>query len=288
MKKTWKIISRYLLLIMASLIYALGVSLFFNPNDIAPGGVTGIAILLNRFIPVATGTLILLINIPILLYGIIKLGFRLIASTVFVLLFISFFTNLFEMLFPVLTNDRLIASLAGGGLVAVGIGICFRQHATTGGIDIIVKVLRKKHRHMKTGTIFLSIDFVIVCLAGIVFGTIDAAGYALIAVFISTTVMDFILYGSDEARMLFVISKNAGPITERILCELNIGATFLEGEGAFSHNRKNIILCVMRKQITPKAINIIKSEDPNAFLIITSANEIFGEGYKYLNSENDL
>lgn len=165
-------------------------------------------------------------------------------------------------------------------MVAVGIGASFMLDATTGGVDIIVKMLRLRFRHLKAGSLFIAIDLVVVSLAGIVFRDVNSAVYAMISVLISSYVLDSILYGRDEAKMIYVISDESEKISRRILKELAIGATYLDGEGAYYQKRKKVILCVMRKQIAPKAIQIIQTEDPEAFLIITSANEIYGEGYK--------
>lgn len=284
MKKKRKSLLRLLLFIPAAFLYAAGVSLFLDPNDIAPGGITGLAILLSRFIPIATGTWILLLNIPILILGIYKLGLTLVASTIYMLAWITFFTNICSYYMVPLTNDRLISALIGGALVAIGIGTAFRFDATTGGVDIIVKVLRLKFRHLKSGILFLMIDFIIVILAGIVFGNIEAAAYALIAVFTCSTVLDKLLYGQDEAKLVILISNQAEKITPRFLNELDIGVTFLNGNGAYSNQNKKIILCAIRKQLAPRAIQIVRAEDENAFLIVASANEIFGEGYKSYSS----
>ena len=283
-----KKIVRFLLLFMAAIVYSAGVSLFLDPNDLAPGGVTGISILLNRLIRVETGTLILVLNIPIMILGIWKFGWKLIASTVYMLLLISAFTNLFSEYVGGVTNDRVIAAVLGGSLVAIGMGVTFLCRATTGGIDIIIKILRLRFRHLKTGSLFLMIDFVIVSISGIVFMNIDNAVYAMISVFISTNVLDMILYGRDEAKIFYIMSNHAEKITARILLELGIGATYLNGIGAYHKQEKQVVFCVMRKQLTPRAIHIVQTEDPDAFLVISSANEIFGEGYKKYNDKGLL
>ncbi len=277
-------IRNYLLITAASVVYSAAVSLFLDPNSLAPGGVTGIAIILNRLIPVETGTLILLINIPILLLGAWKFGLRFILSTIYSTVLISLFTNLLSGIEP-LTRDPLLAALVGGSLTAVGIGWVFKAGATTGGTDIIVKLLRRKMPHLKTSRLFLAVDAVIVIASAFVFRDIDVALYAGLTVTVISLVMDLVLYGRDEAKLVFIISDNSERITKRFLEELDIGVTYIQGTGAFSGREKQVILCAVKKAMAPKAEVIVKEEDPQAFMIITSATEIYGEGYKSYFSE---
>lgn len=279
-----QVVKNYLLITISCVIYSAAVSLFLDPNSLAPGGVTGIAIILNRLTGVETGTLILLVNIPILLLGTWKFGIRFSLSTIYSTLLISLFTNLFSEM-EVVTRDPLLASLAGSCLTAIGIGGVFRAGATTGGTDIIVKLLRVKMPHLKTGGLFLAIDAIIVALSAFVFKDIDAALYAGLTVFVISLVLDLVLYGRDEAKLFFIISDRSERITRRLLEELDIGVTHMQGAGAFSGKEKQVILCAAKKVTAPKAEQIVKEEDPQAFMIIASATEIYGEGYKSYFSE---
>lgn len=274
----------YILITVASAIYSVSVSLFLDPNSLAPGGVTGIAIILNRLIPVETGTLFLMINIPILLLGAWKFGLQFIFSTIYSTVLISLFTNLLSGFEP-LTTDPLLAVLVGGSLSAIGIGWVFKAGATTGGTDIIVKLLRRKMPHLKTGKLFLAVDTIVVAASAFVFQDIDVALYAGLAVIVISLVMDLVLYGRDEAKLVFIISDKSEQITKRILEELDIGVTYIQGTGAFSGKGKQVILCAVKKAMAPKTEEIVKEEDPQAFMIITSATEIYGEGYKSYFSE---
>ena len=170
--------------------------------------------------------------------GMKKFGWRLVASTIYMLVLISVFTNLFSIYFNAMSNDRLVSAVIGGSMVAVGIGASFMLDATTGGVDIIVKMLRLRFRHLKAGSLFIAIDLVVVSLAGIVFRDVNSAVYAMISVLISSYVLDSILYGRDEAKMIYVISDESEKISRRILKELAIGATYLDGEGAYYQKRK--------------------------------------------------
>ena len=218
-------------------------------------------------------------NIPIIMLGMWKFGFRFIVSTFYTIAATSIFTNIFAR-FGAATDDILLAALAGSVLIAISIGVIFKRGATTGGTDIIVKCLRLKYPHLKTGSLFFIMDLCIVSLSGIVFRNIDSALYAGISVVVTAVVLDMVLYGTDEAKLVYIISDCQVRITDRLLEELDIGVTRLSGEGAFSGNKKKIIMCVVHKPLAPKVEEIVKEEDADAFMIVTSATEIFGEGYK--------
>lgn len=275
---------KYVIITAAAFLYAVGVSLFTDPNNMAPGGVTGIAIILSRVIPVNTGTLIMLINIPILIFAVWKFGIALTVSTIYATALISFFTNVLAV-YGAATDDILLAALVGGSLTAISIGVIFRAGATTGGMDIIVKALRLRFPHLKTGKIFFAADALVVTLSGIVFRDLNAALYAAISAICTSVVMDIVLYGRDEAKLLYIISSRAEEIAGRLLSDLDIGVTYIKGQGAYSGDNKRVIMCVVKKPVSPRAEDIVKQEDPNSFMIITSATEVFGEGYKSYFSE---
>lgn len=284
-KKTVKQrIKDYVVITFASMVYAVAVSLFLDPNSLAPGGVTGIAIILNRLTGLETGTWVLFINIPIIALGTWKLGWQFILSTGYCTLISSLFINLLSP-FGAVTEDLFLAAVAGGCLMAVGLGLVFKSGATTGGTDIIVKLLRIRFPQLKTGFLFFMTDAVIVAASGIVFKNVDVALYAGIVIAINSLLMDVVLYGRDGAKLVFIISDKHENITKRILEELDIGVTYISGSGAYSGKEKNVIMCVMKKQISPRAEAIVREEDPLAFMIVTSATEIFGEGYKSIYSE---
>lgn len=277
-------VADYCLITVAASLYAVAVSLFLDPNSLAPGGVTGISVILNRVTGLETGTWVLLINLPILAVGAWKFGWKFILSTIYCTVLTSLFINVFAPYGPV-TDDRLLSALAGGALMALAIGIVFKAGATTGGTDIIVKLLRLRIPHLKTGFLFLVLDTAIVTLSAFVFRNLDVALYAGLVVIVNSMLLDVVLYGRDGAKLLFIISDSHPAITKRLLEELDIGVTYISGSGAYSGKDKNVIMCVVKKQLSPKAEEIVRQEDPMAFMIVTGATEIFGEGYKNIFSE---
>lgn len=274
----------YIIITAASAIYAVAVSFFLDPNSLAPGGITGIAIILNRLTKLETGTWMFAVNIPILLIGMWKFGWKFILSTLYCTWLTSMFTNLFAP-FGAVTRDPLLAAIAGGSLIAVSMGLIFKAGATSGGTDIIIKLLRLKYPHLKTGFLFLMTDAVIVTASAFVFQNIDTAMYAGLVVFINSVLLDLVLYGRDGAKMFFIISDKPEAIAKRILGDLDSSATYISGSGAYSGREKDVLLCVVKKHLSPKLEEIVRQEDPAAFTIITSASEIYGEGYKSIFSQ---
>ncbi|MDE5931330.1 MAG: YitT family protein [Lachnospiraceae bacterium] len=277
MKK--KIVRNYAMITIMALLNAAAISLFIDPHNLAPGGVTGIAVIISRVLSVETGTLIFALNVPILLFAIWQFGLHFAVSTIYATVLISAFTNLLAPFGPA-TDDILLAALAGGVLYAVSIGLIMKAGATTGGMDIIVKWLRIKLPYLKTGVLFFITDAIIISVAGIVFRDLDVALYAGIIAVVNSFVLDFVLYGKDEAKLQYIISDRADAITDRLLKELDIGVTQIEGRGAFSGKEKKVLMCVAKKPVSPRVEDIVKEEDADAFMVITSATEIFGEGYK--------
>lgn len=274
----------YGIIALAAILYAVGVSLFLDPNNLASGGITGIAIILNRITGLETGTLYLILNIPIVLLGLWKFGWKFMISTAYAILLTSAFTNLLAG-YTVITTEPLLAAVAGSVFLAVGIGLIFKAGATTGGTDILIKILRLRYKHVKTGRLFFITDFFIVTISGLLFRDFNIAMYAMIAVVITGKVLDLVLYGADEAKLIYIISEKPEQITGRLLDEIDSGVTYLKGIGGYSNEAKRVIMIVTKKQQAPRVEEVVKEEDAGAFMIVTNANEIYGEGYKSLFSE---
>lgn len=267
------------MLTIACVIFGIGVALFVDPNDLAPGGFTGLAIMINRLIPVSTGMLYLILNIPVILLGIRKFGWKFTVSTLYSILAVSLFTDLFHLMTPV-TYDPLLGAVFGGALIGVGIGLVMRNGGTTGGADIVIKCLKIRIPHMKTGTLMLMLDAAIIGMSGIVFGNFNAVLYGILSSVATSAALDFVLYGGDEARLIYIISDKAEGIAEKLLEDVDIGVTFLNGSGAYHNTEKKVIMCVVKKQLAPRVEEVVENDDQGAFMIITNASEIYGEGYK--------
>ena len=279
-KKIAKFIGRYIVITFAACIYAVGISMFLDPNNLAPGGLTGAAVILTRIIPITLGTLIVIMNIPIMILGAWKFGARFTLSTLYTLVVSSAFMEVFERMGYVITHDKILAALVGGTLMGAGMGLCLRMETTTGGIDIIIKVLRQKYRQVKSGEMYLIIDGLILAAAALYFKDIEVSMYAGVAIVVSTYILDKVLYGSDEAKLVYIVSNKRKIIATRMMVELNMGVTLVEGKGAYNMENTEVIMCVMHKKNLTKVRNLVSEVDPEAFMIVSSATEVFGEGFK--------
>jgi uncharacterized membrane-anchored protein YitT (DUF2179 family) len=230
---------------------------------------------------------VIIFNVPIMIAGVWKLGARILLPTFYALAVSSGMMTLLEISCPPLTQNPMLACIGGAVLVAAGVGLVFRGGATTAGTDIIVKLLRLKFRHISTGAIFLFTDGLVCLASGIVFKDLDNALYAAIAVFVQMFVLNMVLYGSDEARMVYIISEKDTAIAQRFLDELDVGATYLNGNGAYTGKDRKVLMCALRMRAVPQAREIIRQEDSDAFVIVTKATNVFGEGFKS-HVEEDL
>ena len=282
-----KILKQYAIITVGCILFALGIALFLDANKVASGGVSGIAIILSHITPFdRTGVWIIILNVPLLILGAVSFGRNFTISTVYSTVLSSLFVELFNLIFGSylpFTNETVVAGVIGGVLSGIGIGIVFRMGSTTGGTDILVKVLRKKFRYIKTGIISLIIDIVIISVSFIAFDhNLDLTFYTAISLVVMSLSINLAIYGLEPAKLVYIItdSEHGSQICEKILKELEVGATYIDGIGAYTGNERRIILCAIKKMQYPKLCDYIHEIDPRAFTIVTSAKEIYGEGYK--------
>ena len=266
--------------IFGSLIFALGVNMFTTPNNIAPGGVTGLATVLHSISEIQVGTLTFLLNIPLVLLGLVVIGKRFTLSTFRTLLILSAITNITELFLPAYTENILVASIFGGAAIGIGMGIIFLRGSTTGGTDILGRVLLRYFQHIPLGKILLAIDFVIVTFAAIYYGTLDAALYALVSVYVTERAMDSVLYGFNETRIAYVVTEHPLKVAERVMEETDRGVTYLNGEGGYQRDKKLVIMCAMPSRQFAKFKRIVLEVDPAAFIMVAPASNVIGEGFK--------
>ena len=274
-----------LVMILAAAIYSLGVHFFISPNDIAPGGVTGIAIILTKFWGISVGTLIFLLNIPLIIAGFILLNKTTMIKTMISVAMITVFTNLAEMFVPVYDasgGNGVVAAIFGGAAMGIGLGLGYNRESTSGGTDILTKIIGKYHTDFKLGAIQAVLDCVVVAAGFAVFGNVNNVLFAAIAIFVQSKLTDTIVYGSQESRFMLIFSENYKTIAEEILKQSN-GVTLFKGEGAYSGNERQVLATAVHRSNYSKVKRIVKTADPKAFVITTSANEVYGEGFTKLN-----
>lgn len=253
-------------------------SCFLAPNKIIVGGVSGAATIINHFFSLPIGLLIVLFNVPIFIWGVAKLGKSLGFSTLYATIALSVFTDL-SALFGPLTDDMFLGSVFGGIIGGIGHGIVFYCSATTGGIDIIANYIKTKHRHFQLGKIILIADLIIILFAILAYKDINIGLYSIISLWLTAYMVDMILEGFNYAKLVLIISDEYEKIAELINTNLDRGATFLEGRGAYTNNSKKVIMCTIREKEIPLLKDIIKSVDIDSFVLITDAKEVLGKGF---------
>ena len=272
----------YFLIVLGAIAQGIGIGLFLDPYGIAPGGVMGIAIMISNFTGFQTGSLILLINLPLLAAAFFFFGRSFFVRTTVATFLVSVSVDIFSEFTPP-SDDRIICAIAGGALIAFSLGIIFHAGGSTGGMDIIVRFLRKAFPHLKSGTIFLIIDGIICVFMGVVFKNVNNALYAFVALAVCSKLLDLILYGADEAKLVFIFTEKSEKIMKSLLLNLEVGASYLSGEGGFSGENKKIIMCAIKKSRFPKLSQIVKEIDDKSFMVVSSASEIYGKGFKKYN-----
>lgn len=265
---------------LGGIVFAVAVTLLLDPYGIVPGGVTGVAMLLCELFPsLPLGMTVLGINIPLFLLAWRFLGHRFLIYTGFGTLISSLLIDLVPRALPKVETDPLLAGVFGGLLMGVGLGLIFSRGATTGGSDIIARLLKIPLPHVQLGKLMMVFDGCVAVAAGFVFGSLNNMLYAVITLYISTQTVDGILYGMNIERLAFIISERSGEIVERITGRLQRGATVLHGEGAYTGAVRNTIMCAIKRQQIASLKALVKETDPKAFLILTEAHEVLGEGF---------
>jgi len=274
-----QLIKDYLFITVGALLFAIGLSLFAEPFHIAPGGVSGLAIIINYLSGLPVGLTIILINIPLFIAALWRLGRSLIIASFFAMLLSSVLIDLLAHITP-FVEEPLLAALYGGLLIGAGMGLIFVHGASTGGSDILVRLLRLRFRGLKLGRLMFLTDLFVIALAALVFRDLNCALYAIITVYVNSIVIDAIIYGWEFSKVAYVISPQNEKIAQRIQEELERGVTFLFGEGGYSRQPAKIIICALKQQQIIKFYSIVHETDPQAFVIVTNAHEVVGYGFK--------
>ena len=264
---------------------AMGIQVFTAPNNIAPGGVSGIAVIINYLSGLPIGAISFLINVPLVILGLRFLGKAFTLKTFKSVAILSIMLDYVVVRIPVYRGDLILASLFGGVTMGAGLALVFLRGSTTGGTDIASRLLQLAFPHVSMGRMMFLLDGVVLVLSAVVFHNIETLLYGMVAIFCSQQVMDGILYGRESGRMAIIISTRQEAITRRILVELDRGVTLLDGKGAYSGEKKEVVLCAVSNQQFPKLQEIIHQEDPDAFVINADAGQIMGYGFRPIKED---
>ena len=283
-KKVFKFIIDLLLMAVGSFLYALSITVIIDANMLSAGGVTGISTLVHRFTGIPTGLLVFVINIPIIILGFVKLGKRFIVKTAIATAMVSLSLEITENYLPTYETDNILAAIFGGMVMGLGLSFVFMRGGTTGGVDIIAKVINRRFRHLTVGRVLLVMDGAVILITAIVFRNIETALYSVIAMFVSSKVMDTVLYGSDRGKIIYIVTDNPEEISKAIIERVARGVTMLKAKGAYTGNEKEMLMCTVRLNEVSAVYSVVNEFDKNAFVVVGEAGEILGEGFKRINS----
>ena len=271
--------------ILGSVILAVGIYSFAEKVNIAPGGVSGIAIMIKYLTNLPVGLMTLIINIPLLFIAYKFMGKRFALRTVRTVFISTLILDaVVTPFFPQYTGDRMLGSIFCGVCTGAGLGIVFWRGSSTAGTDIISHMIGKKFPHIQIGKALMLIDCVILAASAFVFKNIESALFGVVALFCQTVIIDKIVYGMEKGRNMLIISSKSEQIAERILFEKERGATFISAEGAYTREPSKVLMCVVRVWEYHSIKEIVYEEDPNAFVIASEAEHIMGEGFSSIKN----
>lgn len=265
--------------VLGSAIFALGFALFLGPNDMNAGGISGLAQIAVELTGMGTvGGLSIIINLPLFILGGLKIGRRFFFGSMIGMVLSSVLIDTFAVI-SMPTPEPLIAVLYGGVICGVGLGLVFVNGTSTGGSDILVRLLKLRYRNVPIGQISMVFDAIVVVLTGLVFQDVSKALYTGVTVYLSGKVVDAVVYNFDYSKVALIISDHHEAIAQAIGRELDRGATFLHAEGSYSHNPKKVVLAAVKKQQLAELKELVVHIDPNAFIIVQEAHQVLGDGF---------
>lgn len=277
--KTRDFISDFFRIAIGTIIMAAGLELFLIPNQLSTGGFSGIAIIIYYLLKIPVGTTIFLLNIPLFIIAYFKVGKEFFAKAVIGTIFLSIFLNAFEKINPI-TEDRFLAFIYGSVIVGIGTAMVLKVNGSTGGTDLLANIIRSFKPHLKTGSLIVALDTIIVIANTFFFKDIEVGLYSALAIYILGKILDIFFEGINFTKMLIIISPKWEEISKKINEELRRGTTALYGEGMYTKEEKKLLLCIMSRSEIVEARKLIEEIDPTAFVIISNAREVYGKGFK--------
>ena len=266
-------------IILGSFIFALGFNLFLEPNSLNAGGISGLAMILVHLLGFGSvGLITFVVNLPLFILGGMKIGKKFLIGSLAGMLATSIALDLLVVL-PTPQVDPLLAALYGGLICGLGLGMVFSTGGSTGGSDIIVRVLKLRWANVPIGIINSVFDFTVAILTGLAFWDMSRTLYSGVAIFVTGRIIDAVVYRFDYSKVALIISDHHEDITRMINHDLDRGATYLHGEGSYSHQDKKVVLTVVKKQQIAELKRLVVEIDPNAFIVVQEAHQVLGEGF---------
>ncbi len=275
-------------IVAGAMVYATAVTTLTAPNNIVPGGVTGLCTMLNYMFGTPIGLMSFFINIPIILWAVVDIGYKLVVKTMAAIVLSSVFIDLFTGFMPVYSGNPILVAVFSGVCEGLGLSLTFIRGATTGGTDMVARLLERRMPHLSMGKLMLALDGVIVAASAVVFGSIENAMYACISIFVCTSIIDTILYGTDvgTGKLFYVMSPRVREMGKRVIEEMDRTVTYLDSHGGYSNEPGETMLCVVRRFEVYQVQAIIREEDKDAFVIVGDAGQVTGEGFRPMRPDD--
>ena len=279
--KALNLVWSYFMITVASAIYAVGFNWFYAPNAIAFGGITGVGQIINAVLPWAPiGTVVIILNIPLFILGWRLFGGHLLLSSLYAMAVSSVFIDIVNGIWTFEAMDSMLACVFGGVFMGASLGMVFQQGATTGGTDLIARLLKLKITWLPMGKLLIATDMVVIVASAIAFGSVYSALYGVVALYIAGIVMDRMLYGLDSAKVAYIISDRFKEIADVLVNDLDRGVTILQGQGGYSGAEKKVLMCAFKQRQIVSIKKMVKELDPSAFIIVCDAHEVLGDGFR--------
>lgn len=270
----------FLFTLAGSFLVALAIAVFTIPNDIAPGGVSGLATALAAISPLRVGVWTLLLNVPLLLAAWRLQGPHALTMTLIATVLLSFFIDWLDDLLPGYTNDALLAAFFGGVISGFGIGVLFLRGISTGGTDLAALLLRRLFPNVPSGTLLLIVDAAVVGFAVLIFREIEVALYSTITIWVSSKVIDALAQGVDYAKVVYTITDRGEEVSAALTRRTERGTTILPAQGGYTGQDKQMVVTVTRRSVLAQTLRVIREADPAAFTFVMDSTEVHGEGFK--------
>lgn len=274
--------------ITGALLYGTAVHTFAESANFAPGGVSGIALLLNHLFALPIGACVIVLNIPLIALSYRIIGKRFLLKSVRSILFCTLFVDLLFPYTPSYTGNTLLAALYYGLFMGTGLALIYMRGSSTGGTDFLILCVKTKFPHLSLGLVTLSIDCCVIGLGGAIFRNLDAVLYGLISTFVVSVMLDKWMYGLNARKLLLIITEKGDEVALHINRLTGRGSTYIQAMGTYSKAQKDIILCACNKAQSYTVTNVIHSIDATAFVMVTETSEVFGEGFIEANLESSV
>ncbi len=291
-KQNWKaLLWDFVVYNLGSIAFALAVAMFTAPNDVAPGGVSGLATMLNYLsrqnlpFELPIGTMSLVINLPLLAAAWWRLGRRFTGRTLVCTMLSSLWVDVFSQVIPPFHGEMILVAIFGGALMGLGIGLILSRGGTTGGSEIVASLLERRWPHIPIGKLILAVDGIIIALSAVVYGQLESPLYAVVLVFISSQVTDWVVYGGRRGKMAMILSKDTALLTQRITADLDRGVTLLKAVGGYTGREQDMLLCAVGREQVFALKRLVFSLDPDAFFMMLTTDEVLGFGWQEPNSK---